>query len=502
MAAFLHRTTLWPGDPVGIAPNYLSYLTDFETVEINGQIFLYAASRATGGLTVLSLGEGAAMTFLEERAAAFDRGTDGVVDIDAFQIGTVRYLAPSGITDDKIALHRLDADGGLGAVTQVGSDPSAPHQMALSEIVRMGNQTFLFAAEQGANGVKSFGVAGNGVMDLRHEIADSETGHLSGITASSQATIGNKTFVFFSSGDEHGVSSYRVTPKGNLVEVDSADPTNGLWVSAPTAMTTALAGGNTYIVVGAAGSDSLSVLKVAGWGGLTPVDHVLDDLTTRFRDVSAIDHVKTNHRNLVVAGGSDDGLSLFELTPSGKLLHMASIADEAGATLQNVSSLKTVMLGDEMQVFAGSETEPGISQFSVDLGKFGVLRRGSTEGEFLNAIWADDLLEGFEGDDVLKGNNGADILIDGDGVDKMFGGKGADTFVFEPDRDLDIVKDFRDGQDKLDLSKYELLYDISQLELIQKPFGVFIRYDGEGFRIEAETGTLQVADLTGDDFIF
>jgi hypothetical protein len=150
----------------------------------------------------------------------------------------------------------------------------------------------------------------------------------------------------------------------------------------------------------------------------------------------------------------------------------------------------------------GSSTETGITQFTVDLGAFGVLRRGSLEAEWLNGIWADALLDGFEGDDVLKGNNGDDRLIDGDGRDKLYGGRGEDTFIFVEDGDLDSIKDFEPGRDLIDLSQFEMLYSFEQLTLEQRSYGVVVRANGEALRVESEISTLQVADLGADDFLF
>ena len=83
---------------------------------------------------------------------------------------------------------------------------------------------------------------------------------------------------------------------------------------------------------------TLNVVRCRGaWGQLTPVDHVLDSLETRFDGVSALSVVTLNDRAFVIAGGADDGISLFELSADGKLHHMSSIADQHGTTLNNIS---------------------------------------------------------------------------------------------------------------------------------------------------------------------
>ena len=70
-----------------------------------------------------------------------------------------------------------------------------------------------------------------------------------------------------------------------------------------------------------------------------------------------------------------------------------------------------------------------------------------------------DELQGGEGNDILYGQGGNDTLLGGSGDDILYGGAGNDTFVWRlGDQGTntapanDVVKDFGNGNDKLDLS--------------------------------------------------
>jgi len=65
-----------------------------------------------------------------------------------------------------------------------------------------------------------------------------------------------------------------------------------------------------------------------------------------------------------------------------------------------------------------------------------------------------DALAGDGGDDALDGRRGADTLSGGKGDDVLSGGGMQDTFVFARQGGHDILSDFQDGRDVIDLSSF------------------------------------------------
>ena len=68
----------------------------------------------------------------------------------------------------------------------------------------------------------------------------------------------------------------------------------------------------------------------------------------------------------------------------------------------------------------------------------------------------DDRLDGGPGDDRLYGGQGRDRLAGAAGDDRLVGGPGADVFVVGPGEGEDIVTDFTDGEDRIDLTAFGL----------------------------------------------
>ena len=77
-------------------------------------------------------------------------------------------------------------------------------------------------------------------------------------------------------------------------------------------------------------------------------------------------------------------------------------------------------------------------------------------GDGDDSLWGhrgNDILLGGDGADILRGNRGNDTLRGGRGFDTLVGGLGNDTFQLEPENLVShgVIKDFRQGQDKLEL---------------------------------------------------
>ena len=167
--------------------------------------------------------------------------------------------------------------------------------------------------------------------------------------------------------------------------------------------------------------------------------------------------------------------------------------------------------GAGMDVVSYSGSDQGVT---VDLG-MGTGMRGHAAGDTIVDIenlegssYADRLLGdnaanslwGRAGNDTLEGRAGDDILDGGPGADLLKGGRGTDTFVFRFDDGDDTISDFTDGQDRIDLSEFDLS-GFAALDISTSPAGVMIDLSAEG------GGTIllenfDMSDLDAGDFLF
>ncbi|MDP6875207.1 MAG: tandem-95 repeat protein [Alphaproteobacteria bacterium] len=91
----------------------------------------------------------------------------------------------------------------------------------------------------------------------------------------------------------------------------------------------------------------------------------------------------------------------------------------------------------------------GLSSGQVTLTVNGVAE--ANKGGKIIGKRGDDWLQGGNGTELLKGGRGDDVLNGGGGRDKLIGGKGDDLFVFSTESAGDVIIDFKQGSDSLDL---------------------------------------------------
>ncbi|WP_069300734.1 calcium-binding protein [Neptunicoccus sediminis] len=105
-----------------------------------------------------------------------------------------------------------------------------------------------------------------------------------------------------------------------------------------------------------------------------------------------------------------------------------------------------------------------------------------------------DTLKGGGGADVLKGGGGKDKIIGGPGNDKLWGNRGADDFIFKSGDGKDTIKDFKVGQDEINLAGA----DVDDITFIKKGEDVLLRYDDIKVLVENVTRAEMMDD---DNFI-
>ncbi|TCK99841.1 hypothetical protein BXY66_3545 [Shimia isoporae] len=214
---------------------------------------------------------------------------------------------------------------------------------------RWDDTLLLYVAQPSTGGISVYSQDTQGGLNFVTETFSGDPMHGSGISCMARIKTPSGDFLFSGSTLSHCLAAYQIDASGIPQYIGSIGANDGSFpVQTITAMVPAQIEGTNYLVVAASDSSSLSVLEVANDGQLTVKDHALDSSLSRFAGVTEIDTITVNGHVFIFATGSDDGISVMSLLPGGRLLPLSTIADSGSSALQNISSLKAVLVGDEI----------------------------------------------------------------------------------------------------------------------------------------------------------
>ena len=166
--------------------------------------------------------------------------------------------------------------------------------------------------------------------------------------------------------------------------------------------------------------------------------------------------------------------------------------------------------GDDLVMIVGTNGDEAISggnaaEMILGIGGAGADKlRGGGGGETLEGGTGKDKLVGNGGKDALFGGAGADklrgggakdTLDGGEGKDILHGGGGRDLFVFADAKGQDLVRDFRNGQDKL---MFEGASSLADLKFVSQGSHTIVSFGA----IDALLRGTSIEEFNQSDFIF
>ena len=185
----------------------------------------------------------------------------------------------------------------------------------------VGGRTLLFTAAQDDNGISVFELAADGTLTSVRDEPDRGDLELLGASSVATADIGGQVFLFAASLDDGGMSSFAVLGNGVLLNTDNEDDATdpAFELGGALAVTTAVADGRTFAFVAGFSDDGVSVFEVSVEGALIHRDSV-DDAIDAPQELDGARGLATavigGTTYLYVAGALDNGISVFEFDPT------------------------------------------------------------------------------------------------------------------------------------------------------------------------------------------
>ncbi|MEF9605706.1 calcium-binding protein, partial [Paracoccus sp. PXZ] len=251
-------------------------------------------------------------------------GYAGIPNASIVTLGNEPVLFGTGLRDALGAGIRLDGEGGFRDSAQLTGPGALP-----GDVIRLGQfQTplgnFLYSARDGQTAFDIWRLDGNGavshVTQAMLPLGSGSQG--TEIDDMLVATLGDRSFIVSASATGNYIAVQMIHADGSVGTAQMLWSYRGLGMDQPSHLGTVTVGGVTYLVVAAAQSSSLTTMRLTYEGELLPVDHVIDERSTRFAGATALETVTMDGRAFVFVGGGDDGISVFTVLPEGRLMHL------------------------------------------------------------------------------------------------------------------------------------------------------------------------------------
>lgn len=490
----------------GAAADGWSMTTVLLPFTLGGRDLLLAGGSALGRYTVLDTG-GPVATPLSGQTLAAPLGAFAIEDAVLVPGPDGPRLYSTSRTGSQIDVQAIGTTGAmagrltaLAPLQSVGGTGMAATSV---ELLMLKGVPHLAVASANRATLDLIRLPASGPPQLVAHLEDTPKTTLAGVSEMVSFTLGGQSFLAVASGREDGLSLFRVGDTGSLTLTDALTSKDGLWVSGLDVLATTSLDGIRYLIAGSVLSGSLSVLRVNAHGVMFVTDQMLDDATTRFGATGQIAVAEVGNRSLILAAGGDGGISLLELMPDGRLIHHASLEARGSTAVLagGVTGLTAWLDGNRLEIFAAGND--GLVQMELPLTNFGPLLQGTPGDDVLTGGSADELIFGGTGRDTLSGGAGDDILVALSAGATLRGGAGADIFRPGPGSAASYIPDFERGADRIDLSDWGRLYDISALTIRSTATGTVISFGENLLQISQPGGGPIAAGLwSADDFLF
>ena len=227
--------------------------------------------------------------------------------------------------------------------------------------------TYLFVAGFLDNGVSVFSVASDGALIPVFDIGDDGPLELNRARSVSTAVVSSTTYLFVAGGYDSGVSVFSVASDGALTSVFNIEDNETLELNGATSVSTAVVSSTTYLFVAGGIDDGVSVFSVASNGSLTSVFNIGDDGTLELAGAIFVSTaVVSGTTYLFVAGSGDSGgVSVFSVASNGSLTSVFNIGDDGTLELAGAQSVSTAVVSGTTYCFVAGPNDNGVSVFRV-----------------------------------------------------------------------------------------------------------------------------------------
>ena len=287
------------------------------------------------------------------------------------KLGSQQYLYSAG-NNNKIDVFKVQADGNMQFLTSyiVSGGKNTVRGLITDQI---GGNDFLFAGLKGGNAVEVFKINPDGSLTTVFVMHDTDSTYL-GIVITLQVIHMDTAAYLFVGGLEKtpGLSSFKITPQGQLEHVQSIPDTEDIFTDGIIGMSTHRIDGKTFLFTGGFHDNGLSSFRVYEDGRFENISNIGDDnnlyLNGTYPVISATksgwNYVIVAHRHHIYYKPNPwvkdrhtyyyhgDAVSVFRVDEQGQLLPRSIFQGNSETLIKGQTRLHKLPLNEDFDLIA------------------------------------------------------------------------------------------------------------------------------------------------------
>ncbi len=312
---------------------------------------------------------GVSLSLADELIESGGTTLEGPLEVDTAVIGGTTFVYSTSYVENAIQVSTLDADGTLTPVGSVLDGPLA----ALNSVIEVktftvgGVQMLVIGSQE--DGISTYILSDTApYLTLADTVFDSENVdyNLSDVWGIGVVEVGGTAFIYAGAQTDNGLSIFSVDATGALTHVDDVPDTAALAIDAIYDIEAFELGGTNYIVVAGSSDDGMTVFSVnSSTGALSAVDTVTSGIRTdTYSEVYDI-QVAVVGSNAYIYTSSQDGIGGVNVTQfnGGSLTHIQQVTSAPNSTF--TFSLDLFQAGDSQYIAAFEQSDADVSLYQI-----------------------------------------------------------------------------------------------------------------------------------------
>lgn len=481
---------------------WLTRVTDLTYAQIGGQHLVFATGTTAGGISSYRISDpDKPLALVSTQPFPRTFSYDGDAKLTVLQKNGSSVVHLLNMDGAEAVGSAITSTGSLGAFTKLFSPSQIGTELKSIGQFEIGGATYIYSSHKQSLQLNIQRMNADGSLtniDQRTHVVR-EPIQWATLNQIIDVDVNGQKILVAVSGFGDFISTTLVSCSGELTEGAMHVAANGAGYSTPIAVGALQFGGQSYLIMSGFMTSTLTVFRLGQDGSLARTDHVPDLLTTRFYRSDNVFPITVDGRGFVIVGGSDGGITIFTMTPDGRLLHLQNIVGTSDTTLSRLSAMEAFLMDGRIVVLASGISDVGVTQYSIDPGQIGLTKRAGAG--VVTGTAADDMLLASSGTTALRGGDGDDILITAKAGISLTGGNGADVFTLTRTSGVIRILDYEPGLDRLDLELMTGVGSIVQLTFVPQNWGMRIVHRDWVVEVRTRDGTtLQASHFTNEMF--